>query len=165
MHALVFTLGAFALILVLARLKAPLALAILIGAIAVGALFGQGPGQIALAVARGLIQPRTLGLLAITVALLALSGTMQAGGQMEEIVSLAKAIFRRPAMTMVALPALIGLLPMPGGALFSAPMVESAAGGALKTHGHEMLARAGFWVRGKYSALARYNPLFAGDRM
>ena len=128
MAALSYTLGAFALILVLVRFKVPLAAAIFLGTIAIGVLFGLGPVEIAQYVGLGTIQLRTLGLIAITVALLALSGTMQAGGQMEQIVSLAKAFFRRPAVTLAALPALIGLLPMPGGALFSAPMVASAAG-------------------------------------
>ena len=145
MDALAYTLGAFALILVLARLKVPLAAAIFAGAIGLGVLFGLGPAQVALAVAKGILQGRTLGLMAITVALLALSGTMQAAGQMAEIVLLAKALFRRPAVTMAALPALIGLLPMPGGALFSAPMVESAAAGANISGG--LLSAINYWFR------------------
>ena len=73
-------------------------------------------------------QPQTIALVIIVVLLLMISETMRATGQMEKIVSLAKSFFRRPAVTMAALPALIGLLPMPGGALFSAPLVEAAAG-------------------------------------
>jgi len=145
MVALSYTLGAFAMILVLARFKVPLALAIFLGTVAIGAMFGLGPAEIAQCVGLGVIQPRTLGLIAITVALLALSGTMQAGGQMEQIVSLAKAFFRRPAVTLAALPALIGLLPMPGGALFSAPMVASAAGQA-KISGARLSA-INYWFR------------------
>ena len=128
MDALAKTLGVFALILILARLKVPLALAVLIGAACVGLLFRLPAGQVCLAAGRGAIEPGTVALAVITVCVLALSGTMQAAGLFERIVSLAGAFFRRPAVTVAALPALIGLLPMPGGALFSAPMVESAAG-------------------------------------
>jgi len=128
MFALPVTLGVFGLILVLARLKVPLALAVFLGAAAVGALFGLAPGEIARGTLAAAVEPQTIGLILITIILLALSRTMQASGQMEQIVALMRAMLRRPATAMMALPALIGLLPMPGGALFSAPMVASAAG-------------------------------------
>jgi uncharacterized protein len=125
---LVFTLVSFALILVLARLRVPLAGAVLAGAFAVGLLFKLTPLDLAMTSLAGVILPKTLSLAIITALLLWLSGLMRASGQFEEIVSLARALLRRPGLTMAALPALVGLLPMPGGALFSAPMVQSAAG-------------------------------------
>ena len=127
-QALLVTLGAFGLVLVLARVKVPLAIALLVGTAGVGAAFKLGPGQIARAAVSGVSEPRTIGLIILTGVLLLLSGIMRQAGQMDRIVSLAKDMLRRPAAAMVALPALIGLIPMPGGALFSAPMVESAAG-------------------------------------
>ncbi len=130
MPALLYTLGAFGLILILARLKLPLSAAISVGAVAIGALFGMGAGGIAHAVLDGVVSPGTIALAVIIAVLIALSEIMRASGQLERIVSLARAFLRRPAVAMAALPALIGLLPMPGGALFSAPMVGSAAGGA-----------------------------------
>ncbi len=130
MSALMFTLGVFGLILVLARLKTPLSLAIVVGAVVIGALFGMGPGDIAHAMLAGVVRPGTIALSVIIAVLIALSEIMRASGQLERIVSVAKAFLRRPAVAMAALPALIGLLPMPGGALFSAPMVGSAADGA-----------------------------------
>ncbi|MDY7010647.1 MAG: DUF401 family protein, partial [Planctomycetota bacterium] len=128
MPALLYTLGVFALILVLARLKAPLSAAIAVGAVVIGALFGMGAGNIAGEVLAGAVRPGTIALAVIIAVLIGLSEIMRASGQLERIVSLAKAFLRRPAVAMAALPALIGLLPMPGGALFSAPMVGSAAG-------------------------------------
>ncbi len=145
MPALLTILGVFALILVLARLKAPLAAAILLGALAAGLLFGRPLGEVLLLAGRGLIQPMSLGLLTITVLQLVLSGAMQKGGQMQEIVSLARAVLRRPAVAMAAMPALIGLLPMPGGAVFSAPMVDSAAG-EHNTDGAKLSA-VNYWFR------------------
>jgi hypothetical protein len=128
MFALITMLGVFAFMLVLARVRVPLAGAVLVGTVAIGLLFGLSVEETVRTIAAGAVQPATLALIAITVLLLALSHAMQSGGQMKQIVSLARAMLRRPALAMAALPALIGLLPMPGGALFSAPMVESAAG-------------------------------------
>ena len=145
MYVLASTLGVFALILILGRLKVPLALAIIIGAVVIGLLLGLGPGQVALAAGVGAIREASIGLLVITVLQLVLSGAMQAGGQMEEIVSFARAVLRRPAAAMAALPALIGLLPMPGGAIFSAPMVESAAG--KEPVGAAKLSAINYWFR------------------
>ncbi|MCK4276928.1 MAG: hypothetical protein KAX78_10470, partial [Phycisphaerae bacterium] len=92
MTALLFTLGVFTFILVLARLKVPLALAILAGGAAMGLLFGLGD-QLGGVLLTGAVQPRTIGLAVVTVLLLTVSGAMQAGGQMQRIVSAAKAIF------------------------------------------------------------------------
>ncbi|MBS3734009.1 MAG: DUF401 family protein [Phycisphaerae bacterium] len=149
-EALATTLGAFALILLLTRLKVPLVAAVLVGAAFEGLLLASGaPADRGVAITRaaasGAVHPQTLGLAAVTVLLLALSGTMQRGGQMERIVAAARALLRRPSLTMAALPALIGLLPMPGGALFSAPMVESAAGGQGRSRAK--LSAVNYWFR------------------
>jgi len=143
--ALGATVGSFALILVLVRCKIPLGAAVLIGGAVLGALFGLGPLQIGGAALRGMLSPGSIGLGSITVLLLGLSQTMRGAGQLEEIVRLAKSLLRRPAIAMAALPALVGLLPMPGGALFSAPMVESAADGSGESGGR--LSAINYWYR------------------
>jgi hypothetical protein len=145
MESLLKTTGVFALILILSRLKVPLALAVLTGAVCVGFMFGLPADQTCLAAAKGAVEPGTLTLASITLCVMVLSGVMQAAGQFERIVSLASAFFRRPAVTMAALPAMVGLLPMPGGALFSAPMVESAAAG--KGTGAAKLSAINYWFR------------------
>ncbi len=145
MNALLYTLGVFGLILILARLKVPLAPAIILGAVVEGAVFGLGVGDIFYAGLDGACQPRTIALVVITVLLLALSYLMRVSGQFEEIVELAKQLFRRPSFAMASLPALVGLLPMPGGAVFSAPMVESAAG--QQRAGGNVLSSINYWFR------------------
>jgi len=145
MTSLLYTLGAFAIILLLARFKVPLAAAIIAGAVAAGVMFGMGPRELAAAVPSAAIQPKAVGLVVITLIQLVLSAAMEVAGQMERIVTLAKAFFRRPAVTMAALPAMIGLLPMPGGALFSAPMVESAAAG--QDIKGDKLSAINYWFR------------------
>ncbi len=157
MSALLRTLGAFGLILVLSRLRVPLAVAILIGAAVLGLAFQPLPldalgfaGEFLEGSAHAVIDPSTVGLLVITAVLLVLSSAMREGGQLERIVGLSRDLLRRPATTMMALPALIGLLPMPGGALFSAPMVEAAAGegpaGRGKVPG-ALLSAVNYWFR------------------
>ena len=145
MTGLAITLAVFALILLLAKLRLPLAAAILIGAVTLGALFGLDPAQIALAVLEGLTQDQAIALDVVMVLLLVLSDLLRASGQLGRIVTLAQAVLRRPALTMAVLPALIGLLPMPGGALFSAPMVASAAG-QNKSDG-AILSAVNYWYR------------------
>ena len=145
MSALLYTLGAFALILILARVKVPLAAAILVGTIMIGALFGLGPVEIAAAVGAGAIAPRTIVLAVLIALLLTLSNTMREAGQLEEIVALTAALLRRPVLAMAALPAVVGMVPMPGGALFSAPMVKTAAGDAKV--GGATLSAANYWYR------------------
>ena len=143
--ALGATIGSFCLILVLVRFKVPLGAAVLVGGTVLGFLFQLGPVEIGAAALRGMFSPNSIGLGAITVLLLGLSRTMRGAGQLEEIVTLAKSLLRRPAIAMAALPAMIGLLPMPGGALFSAPMVESAAGDGLASGGR--LSAINYWYR------------------
>lgn len=128
MTALVKVLGAFAAILVVSRLRVPLSLSILLGAAALGVAFGQGPWGTAGLMLAGAAAPSAWALVLITVLLLALSETMASAGQLQRIVETFAALVRRPAVAMAALPALIGLLPMPGGALFSAPMVRQVSG-------------------------------------
>ena len=143
MTALIWTLLVFALILVLARLKAPLALAIITGTAVLGYAFGLTGIEIAIELAKSLIQPRTISMAVITVFLFGLASVMRAAGQYDQIVQLAKQLLRRPAFAMAALPALIRLLPMPGGALFSAPMVQSAA--SKSENRGEVLSAVNYW--------------------
>lgn len=157
MAALLYTLGSFLLILLLTRVKVPLAAAVLVGAVAAASLFGLSPSQTALAVARGASRPMVIALIVVTVLLLSLSELMRATGQLEEIVRLARMHLRRPAVAMAALPALIGLLPMPGGALFSAPMVESAAGEAEVSRAR--LSAVNYWFRHVWE---HWWPLYPG---
>ena len=145
MTALLITFGAFALILILARLKVPLAAAILIGTIGLGGCFGLGPIDILGALGSGLIAAKTIALAIMIGALLALSNTMRLAGQLENIVALTGSLLRRPALAMAALPAVVGMVPMPGGAVFSAPMVRTAAGKA-RIDG-ATLSAVNYWYR------------------
>ncbi len=62
-------------------------------------------------------------LLAVVILVIWLSSQMDKTGIMRDLVGSLRA-FLQPRSAMAVLPAVIGLLPMPGGALFSAPLVD-----------------------------------------
>ena len=126
--ALASMLGGFGLILLLTRVKVPIMVSILAGAAAVSLLFGRGIGETGSMMVAGLLRIDMLALSAIIISVIVLTQVMRKTGRLEEIVLSLRLLLRRPAVSMAAVPAMIGLLPMPGGALFSAPLVAAAAG-------------------------------------
>jgi hypothetical protein len=127
MPALVKITLIFALMLLAIRLKAPIGGALLGGAILLGIFFQYPAVQIGSALVRHSIDADTVSLLFLVILILGLSEAMNVCGQLQRIVDSVSALVRGKRQALVALPALIGLLPMPGGAVFSAPMVESVA--------------------------------------
>lgn len=146
MSAIGLTLLSFAIILLLGRLKTPLWLAIAAGATALGLFFKLAPADLVRVAFTGATRSTSIGLLLTMAALLILSGAMRQTRRLEQIVGLVNSFFRRPAVTLAALPALIGLLPMPGGALFSAPMVRQAAG-TENPPDNNLLSALNYWWR------------------
>jgi integral membrane protein (TIGR00529 family) len=83
------------------------------------------PAAILKSAAMALTHPKTLSLAAVVSLILILSHSMEAAGQMRRLLDRFRGLIRIPAIKIVIFPALIGLLPMPGGAIFSAPMVKN----------------------------------------
>lgn len=117
---LLLTLG---LILVVNRISGSLLLGATLGTLALGLWSGNPPQAAALIAWQRLVDREHLFLLLVIFQVIWLSLQMQAGGVMGELVARVRARLSRRS-SMAVLPALIGLLPMPGGALFSAPMVD-----------------------------------------
>ena len=117
----------FAVILVLLRLRVQLWLTIVAGAAVVALTCGlpvaAWPGM-ALDV---LMQQDFLIISLMVFLILLLSSAQEATGQSRLLVEGLEQHLRRPRLRLVLFPALIGLLPMPGGALFSCPMIKAAA--------------------------------------
>ena len=67
-----------------------------------------------------------LKLCGVVVLVLILSHCLEKTGQMNQILRSFQLLVGDARLVLMTLPALIGLLPMPGGAIFSAPMVEEA---------------------------------------
>jgi integral membrane protein (TIGR00529 family) len=122
---LVKVLASLALILLLNRLVKELLISVLVGTLLLGLWFGHGlpaVGTIAWARFR---EPDNLLLIAVLLLVIWLSSLMAEGGVMRDLVEAVRSRVPR-RLAFAALPAVIGFLPMPGGALFSAPMVDSA---------------------------------------
>ncbi len=120
---------AFMLMLAGIRLRLRLWAAILAGGLALGLLFGlplwRWPGT----ALGGVIQAQSLRLAGIVGLIMVLSECMEKTGQAGRLLESLAGRLRRPALRLVFFPILMGLLPMPGGAVFSAPMVRGASAG------------------------------------
>ena len=127
--AIIKVLCCFGLILALNRFRVHLSLCLFVGAVVVGLWMGQSPGDIATGLVVSMTSLETIQLVAIICLILVVSQLMKVSGQLDRIVEKFVAIVQDAATVSVVMPALIGLLPMPGGALFSAPMVETAVAG------------------------------------
>jgi integral membrane protein (TIGR00529 family) len=117
--------GVFGLIILLLRLSSHVGLALGAGAAALGLAFSMSPTDIVSGFSSVLIDSRTLLVALIVTLILILSASMERLGQMEDLLRRFKEWVRGRRWGIVAFPALIGLLPMPGGAVFSAPMLDS----------------------------------------
>jgi integral membrane protein (TIGR00529 family) len=143
--ALIKVLCCFGLILTLNRLRLHLSLSLLIGAVAVGLWMGQPVVQIGRGLAISFTRMETLQLVAIICLILVVSQLMKVSGQLDRIVKNFVAMVKSASTVSVVMPALIGLLPMPGGALFSAPMVETAVTGCSLTQDRKTAVN--YWFR------------------
>ena len=115
----------FALILLVIKRKWTLGNAFLAGSAGLGLIFGLGPLPIIRSAAAAVVHPKTLSLSIVVSLILVLSHSLEKSGQMTRLLEGFKGLIRWPKVNMVIFPALIGLLPMPGGAIFSAPMVKN----------------------------------------
>lgn len=78
-------------------------------------------------IALAMVDPATLELFAIIILVIFLSNLLQEKGNLKNIVTSLEAFIKNPRLSLIIPPAFMGLLPMPAGALFSAPMVEESS--------------------------------------
>jgi hypothetical protein len=116
-----------AAIILLIRLKIRLSITLLGSAAAIGVLFGLSPAQMADAAFNGFLDPETLKIvLALQLVLLFSAITKERGG-MQRALSALSTVFRDPRAAVAVIPAVIGMLPVVGGAMLSAPLVSQAS--------------------------------------
>jgi integral membrane protein (TIGR00529 family) len=114
----------FVSILALYKAGVTLGLSILLHSIILILLEGAGFHGVT-TVLMSFLKPGNYLLLIVIAMLLLFTEALRNTGRMERTVGALKTKFKSRKMLLGALPALVGLLPMPGGALFSAPMVSS----------------------------------------
>lgn len=113
-----------ACILILNKITGRLYLAVAGGTVILALISGHGPASMGNIILRKSLSPNTVFLMFIIFQVIWLSGQMSDTGVMKDLVdSVNRAVSRRTSMAV--LPAVIGLLPMPGGALFSAPLIDA----------------------------------------
>ncbi len=135
----------FVLILIAIRKKMSLGNAFVLGAIALGILFVENLWAIAFSAAGSLLDPKTVSLALIVSFILILSNSMEKAGQMQRLLTSFRGRVSNPRLNLTIFPALIGLLPMPGGAAFSAPMVKELSA-QLRFNGGQ-LSFVNYWFR------------------
>lgn len=117
----------FVFVVVLSAIRRKIALGhVFMGSsLLLGFLFGMTPLELVKGVYHALTNPKTLSLACEVSMILVLSHSMEKAREMERLLDSFRGLVKSPRVNLVVFPALIGLLPMPGGAIFSAPMVKN----------------------------------------
>lgn len=126
---LIKVLAAFGVMLLGLRLKKPLWLSVLAGSAVLALSFGMSPLAWAGVAAMSVFQRDTVFLVIILALILLLSEVLEKSGQTARLMRAATGFLRSPRLRLAFFPALVGFLPMPGGAVFSAPLVRDMADG------------------------------------
>lgn len=124
MPAILKLLICFSLVLVISRTRIPLSLSLVIGALVLGLWSDQTPSAIGRIALHNISIWPTFYLVGIIILILFLSRLMEQSGHLQRIVYAFVLVVKDRRAVAAMVPALIGLLPMPGGALFSAPLVK-----------------------------------------
>ncbi len=124
-------------------------MAVFAAIIVLGLSARQGPAE-GLAIAGSqfgatIADPDVISLLLIIVLILLFSTILRLSGRLERITGIFDGLVQSPKLRLAMFPALIGLLPMPGGAWFSAPMVRASATNIEEHPGQ--LAAINYWFR------------------
>jgi len=113
----------FCIVLILTFRKVNLWIALLVGTFLLGILFHLPIQSILKDLFASILDTRTLLLLGAFIAILMFSSLLKETGRMTEILEAFRIIFKDIRVVIALLPAMIGLMPIVGGALVSAPMV------------------------------------------
>ena len=114
----------FVLIVGLVSKKKPLYLAMFVGALVTGLSTGRGLGWLAVTWGRALISPDTLELAAMVGCVTLLSYIRAVSKLHERLVSATIRLLRSAKLAVMVIPPLIGAMPIPGGAIVSAPLID-----------------------------------------
>jgi integral membrane protein (TIGR00529 family) len=124
MHPALAVLLGLLCALLLPRWRVPLGLAFLIGAAAMGLSAGLAPAVVGAGFWGVMIDPATWIFVVQVTLVFVLSTVMRLVGSLDVLVGSAGALIKNRRARLASLPALVGLLPMPGGAVVSAPMID-----------------------------------------
>ena len=112
----------FTVLIFMVRKKIGLGISLLTGALFLGILFGLDPISISRAACKASIDKKTLLLLGVVLLITIMGNILKAIENFDALVNSLESLIQDNRVVMAIVPAIIGLLPMPGGALVSAPM-------------------------------------------
>jgi len=143
--AIVQILIAFSLVVLATVFKVHMGLAAAGGGILLALWSGMEFTAISRTMINELLAADTLLLLALMTGIMAFSSAMKKSGAMETFSKAITILAPSKRLAMATAPLLIGTLPMPGGAILSAPLVESMDSD--QEHGAGTLSAANYWFR------------------
>lgn len=135
----------FSLVVLATTRKMHLGLAAALGGLALSLWRGIEIAEIAATVFGELFNPDTLFLLLVMTCIMAFSAAMKRSGAMDDFVRAVTEITPSKRIAIAIAPLLIGTLPMPGGAILSAPLVDAMDAERERSPG--ILAAANYWFR------------------
>jgi len=154
---LVKLLSVFGLVLLLIRFNWNLGAVMLIGAATLGLLSGMAPLEILEISFRSAVAKNTVTLIVALALIMVLERVLRDTETLKRLVNSLKGLMGDSRIVMAAMPAIIGILPSPGGAYFSAPLVEESSTGA--TIPSERKGFINHWFRHVWEYI---SPLYPG---
>lgn len=145
MTEIIKLLAVIAVIIFLIRRKWDLGYIILLASLLIGLFFNLSPIQIGNNFVLALIDPITLKLIGIIILVYILSGVLRKVESLRDLVDSLQGLVKDYRLILAFIPALLGLIPMPAGAIFSAPMVKEVGDRAGLTPEEETFVN--YWFR------------------
>jgi len=133
------------LIIILLRLKWDLGLVMFLSSILLGLLFQLGFNGIVHNIYLTIIDPTTLQLIGIVVLVYVLSSILRRAKSMEGIVGSLQNIVADYRLILFLIASFLGLIPMPAGAMFSAPLLKEI--GEKNHMSPEEIMFSNYWFR------------------
>jgi len=157
MIELIKILAVFSLIISLLKLRWNFGVVMLIASVVLGVLFNLAPLDIIRSAYEGIIERTTINLAIALTLILVFENILRKTGTLKDMMISMRSLIRDSRVIMATMPALIGLLPSVGGAVFSAPMVdESSSSFKLSS---ERKAFINYWFRHPWEYIL---PLYPG---
>jgi len=157
MTDLLKTFAVLVLIVIMLRRKVSMAAVMPIGALVLGIIYLTPPRDFLKAAVTGVLAPKSIEMTITLMLTMVMENILRTTGMLKRMVSSLSEALSDRRLVMAAMPAMIGMLPSPGGAIFSAPMVNEAAGDAVIEP--EQKALINYWYRHVWEYI---SPLYPG---
>ena len=124
----------FIIIIALLLKRKPIGPVMLVGSLLLGLFYQMAPVDFGKTLLLSITDYNTISFVVVIIFVMLLEAVMSECGSLDKMLSSLGGLFCNRRVNIAVPPALIGLLPSAGGALFSAPLVRQAAGRYLSNH-------------------------------